>query len=463
MDQQQPYHDPAWATAQRITFDTSRMLAERIGAEHGISAEEFNQLHPRAAHAHEVLAHRRAHGELPFYDLPGQDIAPIIALADEIRAGFDDFLVIGIGGSSLGPKATQGALNHPHYNLLSREQRGGPRLFFMENIDPTSINAVLDVLNPTRTCVNVVTKSGGTAETLANYMVARQWLETGGADPAKHLVATTDPEAGDLRRIADQEGWRTLPVPPKVGGRFSQLTAVGLLPAAVCGIDIAELLAGAADMEKRCRELDMRENPAYHLASLHHLADTQKNKPICVMMPYADSLAGLADWFVQLWAESLGKEVSLDGNKVNCGQTPVPAVGAIDQHSQLQLFVEGPNDKMTTFLQVGKFADPCAIPKTHDDVSALGYLGGATLENLLNTELSASEMVLTDKGRPNMRIILPEMRPFAFGQMLMLFEIMTAFAGGLYGINPFDQPGVERGKVLTYGAMGREGYENELG
>ncbi len=438
-------------------------MADRIGAEHGIDAADIEGLNDRARAAHDALAQRRAEGTLPFYDLPDQSTVAIKAVADRVRAGFGNFVVVGIGGSSLGPKAAQQALRHPHYNLLSAEKRGGPRLFFLENVDPSSVTALLDMLDPATTCVNVVTKSGGTAETLANYMVARQWLEDAGCDPAHHLIATTDPEKGDLRALADAEKWPSLPVPPLVGGRFSQLTPVGLLPAAVCGVDIDELLAGAADMAARCAEFDLENNPAYRLAVLHYLADTQKGKPINVLMPYADSLSLLADWFVQLWAESLGKAVDLDGKPAHTGQTPLPAVGAIDQHSQLQLFVEGPNDKMTAFMRVARFADEGAIPAIHADRSAMGYLGGATLAELLNAEQAATEMVLTERSRPNYRIDLPEVRPFTFGQLLYLFEVMTAFAGGLYHIDPFDQPGVEHGKVLTYGAMGREGYDNKLG
>jgi glucose-6-phosphate isomerase len=180
-------------------------------------------------------------------------------------------------------------------------------------------------------------------------------------------------------------------------------------------------------------------------------------------MAYADGLTALADWFVQLWAESLGKATDLDGGTVNAGQTPLAAVGAIDQHSQLQLFVEGPRDKMVTFLKVDRFADPGAIPEVHGDVGAMGYLGGHTLAELLNIEQAATEMVLTDGGRPSLRIDLPELSAFTLGQLFYLFEVATAFAGGLYRVNPFDQPGVERGKVLAYGALGREGFEDLMG
>lgn len=463
MTESHRYNDPDWVRRHRLQFDTRRMMAEKVGPTHGITPAGLAGLEAQIQTAHDTLTTRRAAGELPFFDLPDQDIAPVLRVAGQVREQFKNYVLVGIGGSSLGPRATWQALCSPHYNLLGQSERGGPRQFFLENVDPRSVMATLDLLDPRETCVNVVTKSGGTAETLANYMVARGWLEKGGCTPHEHLIATTDPAAGDLRKLADREGWQTLPVPPGVGGRFSQLTAVGLLPAAVTGIDIGEMLAGAADMARRTLDCDLEENPAYLLAALHYLADTACRKPLAVIMPYADGLTYLADWFVQLWAESLGKAVDLDGKEVHTGQTPLPAVGAVDQHSQLQLFVEGPNDKMVTFLKVGRFADSGAIPALHGEVAAMGYLGGSSLAALLNAEQAATEMVLTESGRPNMRIDIPALNPFAVGQLYYLFEVMTAFAGGLYRVNPFDQPGVEHGKVLTYGVMGRSGYPNLLG
>jgi len=459
----EPWQDPAWREARRIRLDTSRTMAARIGPEHGVTDADLEALAPRAAAAHEHLAARRRAGELPFFDLPYQDLGPVLEAAAWVREGFEDFVLVGIGGSSLGPKATQMALAPPHYNLLPSSARGGPRFFLLENIDPASVGALLEMLDPARTCFNVVSKSGGTAETAANYMVVRGWLEKHGQAPSRHLIATTDPAKGDLRPLAEREGWRTLPIPHAVGGRFSQLTGVGLLPAAVCGLDVAQLMAGAADMEARTRDGDLGANPAYRFAALHHLAHTRKAKPICVLMPYADGLTGLADWFVQLWAESLGKANDLEGKAVHTGQTPLAAVGAIDQHSQLQLFVEGPNDKLVTFLKVERFPDPGTIPQVHPEVGAMGYLGGHTLAELLNIEQAATEMVLTDLNRPSLRIDVPELNAFAMGQLFYLFEVATAFAGGLYHIDPFDQPGVEHGKKLAYGALGRKGFEDLMG
>jgi glucose-6-phosphate isomerase len=274
-------------------------------------------------------------------------------------------------------------------------------------------------------------------------------------------VVTTDPEKGRLREIAEREDYLTFPVPAGVGGRFSVLTPVGLLPAAIAGIDIFMLLAGARDMDGRCRISNLWKNPAYLSAVLYYLADTKKGKPIAVMMPYADALYGVADWFRQLWAESLGKRTDLDGNIVSTGQTPVRALGATDQHSQLQLYMEGSNNKLITFLAVERFHKKISMPESFADVEGVGYLGGRSLNELIAVEQKTTELALTRNKRPNLSIIVPEVNAFTLGQLLFMLEVQTVFAGGLYHINPLDQPGVEEGKQFAYGLMGRKGFEHK--
>jgi glucose-6-phosphate isomerase len=279
---------------------------------------------------------------------------------------------------------------------------------------------------------------------------------------AEHLVAVTDAQNGRLRNVADKEKLTDFIIPENVGGRFSIFTPVGLLPAALMGIDIRELLAGAAVMEKRCREEDLTANPAYTAGALLFLADRTKEKRIDVMMSYSDVLYDVADWFRQLWAESLGKKASLSGKEIFTGLTPVKALGVTDQHSQTQLYMEGPFDKVLIFLAVEKFSASVKIPAVYPELSDLHYLGGHTLEELFNAERLATEYALLKAQRPSMTIMLPEINPFTIGQLLFMLEVETAFTGGLYNINPFDQPGVELGKKFTYGMMGRAGYENML-
>ena len=316
---------------------------------------------------------------------------------------------------------------------------------------------LLERLDPSRVLFNVVSKSGSTAETMAQYLAAREWVEEGLEDGQArgHFLFTTDPGRGALRRIAQAEEIPALPVPENVGGRFSVLSPVGLLPAAVCGVDVEALLAGAARMEERCRTDVLLENPAGLLATLLHRADTETGRPIHVFMPYADRLRAVALWFQQLWAESLGK-VRGDGH---VGPTPLASLGASDQHSLVQLFMEGPHDKVVLFVGVEDRAEEVVIPDRHPEIPELAYLGGHGLGELLDVERRATAEALRRRGRPNATFLLPRTDPASLGQLLMLLQIATVYAGALYGVDPLDQPGVELGKTLTYGLMGREGHE----
>jgi glucose-6-phosphate isomerase len=276
----------------------------------------------------------------------------------------------------------------------------------------------------------------------------------------ERIIVTTDPERGPLRALARQEGLPSLSVPPNVGGRFSVLSAVGLLPASLVGINVKELLAGARFMDQRLKAAAPARNLAYRLAALFYLFATAQKCPILVMMPYATTLGGLADWFCQLWSESLGKELSLDGRPVHAGSTPVRALGATDQHSQLQLYMEGPQDKLIAFLKVEKFQQLLEIPPAPGDRADLAYLGGHSLNELLDLERQATAFNLMRAGRPNLTLRLPEINPFTMGQLIYLLEVATVAAAALFGVNPLDQPGVEGGKQTTYGLMGRPGFES---
>ena len=275
-----------------------------------------------------------------------------------------------------------------------------------------------------------------------------------------HIVCTTDAEKGNLVKIAKEEGYRMFVVPAGVGGRFSELTPVGLLPAAMCGIDIRALLAGAAEMDRRSKEPNWRKNLAFLYGALHYLAMRQ-GKNISVMMPYADSLKYIADWYAQLWAESLGKRYDNEGHEVFVGQTPVKALGVTDQHSQVQLYTEGPFDKVVVLLGVEEYKTTLTIPKLYQDIPSLGFLGGVTQNQLIQTEQMATEYALLKSGRPNLTITLPRVNEFMLGQLLYFFEVATAFTGELLQINAFDQPGVEEGKNATYAMFGRPGYEEK--
>jgi glucose-6-phosphate isomerase len=415
------------------------------------------------ASAQAAVRRRWKSGELGFLDLP-DDAQQVAQCADVTRwardRGIRDVVVLGIGGSALGPIALRTALLPASWNSLAASARDGrPRLHVLDNVDPVTMAALLARLDLGATLFVVTSKSGGTAETMAQYLVVRGALEGAGRPPRDHLVFVTDPEKGALRRIAHDERITALSVPPNVGGRFSVLSPVGLLPAALTGIDIAGLLDGARDMRARCESAAWPQNPAGAFAVLQWLADSRYGRHGQVFMPYADGLRDMAAWFVQLWAESLGK-LRTDG--VHVGPTPIASLGATDQHSQVQLFMEGPADKTVTFLTVRDAGNDLEIPTQHSNLPDLAYLGGHSLGELLSIEQRATAGALAARGRVNMTLSLDRLDAWHLGGLVMLLETATAFAGELYGINAFDQPGVELGKRFTYGMFGRPGFEADL-
>jgi glucose-6-phosphate isomerase len=450
--------------SEAISFDYSCMLAPQLSGR-GIKAELLDRLNARFSSVHAAVESARAAGEIGFLKLPyARDVLrEIVPFAEKTGQAFDTVVVLGIGGSALGTLALQHALRPPHWNELNDEQREYyPRLYVLDNVDPTTIGPLLARLDLRRTLFNVVSKSGATAETMAQFLIIREKLQAALHDEdgyRGHLIFTTDPSKGVLRELANAENIAVLPVPADVGGRFSVLSAVGLLPSALIGIDVTALLDGAAAMDERCRAAALKDNPAGMFASLQYAADSTLNAPIHVMMAYSDRLYMFADWFRQLWAESLGKTHARDGSEVHRGPTPVKALGATDQHSQVQLYMEGPFDKTITLLACREFETDVEIPRLYENVEALSYLGGHTLGELLNAERVATQQALTASGRMNMTIELPSINAHTVGQLLMMLQIATVYAGGLYDVDPFDQPGVELGKQLTYGLMGRAGYK----
>lgn len=446
--------------APSLIFDFKNMMTDRIGPMHGMGEEECSRAFPLFEEIYRTFREDRKKGHLAFLDLPYQSTDKIKALAKKVQGRFENFILLGIGGSALGPIAIQQALHSPYYNLLPKKERSGPRMFFLDNVDPTEVASLLELLDPSKTVVNVVTKSGGTIETLAQYLLVQKWIykKVGKEKGAAHIIATTDPKKGALREIAQKEGYATLDIPEQVGGRFSVLTPVGLFPAAVSGIDIDLMLQGAADLDQEYQKVPPHENSAVWGAFVHHWAYLVKRRNILVMMPYSEALVGVAQWFSQLWAESLGKEKDVSGKRISVGQTPVVAVGATDQHSQLQLYMEGPVDKTIQFMVVESFKKDLPFPTVRTE-GPMALLAGHTLGNLLKIEQRAIEASLVEAGRPNCKVILPEIDPYFLGALFYFFQFQTAFAGKLFGINPFDQPGVEAGKRILQKMLKEEGRE----
>jgi glucose-6-phosphate isomerase len=440
----------------RITIDYSLAMADNVGAQGGVSEQELAQLEAQHARALPAVLARVDAGELGFLTLA--DDSSIVAQVREVRATLHpdsrEVLVLGIGGSSLGARALCEALCPPQLIPGTRER---PRLHFPDNSDPWVLSHLLAALDPRSTAVLVISKSGGTVETAAQLLVVREWLRAAvGEDGSRtRIVAITDPERGSLRAQARAQHWLSLPVPSNIGGRFSALTGVGLLPACFGGADLDGLQAGARAMARRCSTPSLRENPAGMLAALGYGHDVLRGHHVHVMMPYADRLRAFAAWYVQLWAESLGKRLDRKGQRVERGPTPIPAVGATDQHAQVQLFMEGPRNKLVTFIRLGQHERDLTIPRA-DGPEA--YLAGATLGQLLDAEQLATSEALAMDGRPSLTVQVERLDASAVGGLIMLFEMATALAGEHYGVDAFDQPGVELGKRLAFGLLGREGY-----
>lgn len=445
----------------RIKLDVNPMFKEFTG-EHAIPRAELDNMLPALKQAHAAVEAGRGKGMQGWMDLPyNQDeiLTAIENTAARVRDEFEAFVVLGIGGSALGPAAVQQALNHLHYNELPAEKRGGPRIYIEDNVDPERMAALLDVIDLKKTCFNVITKSGGTAETMSQYLIITEALKkVVGDDYKRHIIITTSETKGFLIKIAQREGYETFYIPDGVGGRFSELCPVGLLAAAVTGIDIRGLIAGARDMDERCASDDAYANPALMDAGLMVLA-MERGVNMSVMMPYADSLKLMADWYAQLWAESLGKNETLDGKPCNVGQTPIKTLGVTDQHSQLQLYTEGPYDKALTFLKVDSFRCETPIPHGCDDIPTIAFLGGKSHNQLIEAERKGTEYALYKAGRMSQTITLPEVNAHTVGQLIYFFELVTAYAGALLNINTFNQPGVEESKIAAYAVMG---YESEL-
>ncbi|MDR2352796.1 MAG: glucose-6-phosphate isomerase [Deltaproteobacteria bacterium] len=444
-----------------LTLDYNNLTAETLGEEKGLTSDDLVEMKNSLALAFKDVESRYKKGLLPFMDLPkNQDVLKAVRkLADLGRKKFQNIVVLGIGGSALGATAVFTALRPLNHNDIPSTKRSWPRLIVADNIDPEGFQAILDGIDLKTTFFNVISKSGATAETMSQFMIIYDQLQRtlGRSSIKDHLLVTTDPEKGVLRKIVEAQDFNSLPVPPGVGGRYSVLTAVGLAPLAMVGVNVTDLMAGAvkADIDSH---KPVQGNKAYLFAGLNYIMNVRKKRNSLIMMPYADSLAKVADWFGQLWNESLGKATSLKGTPNPYAQTAYKALGATDQHSQLQMYMEGTDDKTICFLGVENFRQQVNIPPIFKDYEELSYLGGHSLGELLTHERNGTARALAENGRPSLTLTLPKVSAQNLGYLIQTLEVATVVSGSLYNINPLDQPGVELGKQFTYGLLGREGY-----
>jgi len=465
-----------------IKFDFNNMLSSNVGSAHGVSEAELGKISKAAKSSHKhlrgILADpvSRVRLGLEWAMLPFQNeksISQIQALGDEIAFKYENVISLGIGGSYLGLKAAQEALRPPYFNEFSSLRQKRAKIYFEgNNLDPTPLNVLLKNLDPVKTFVVVISKSGETTETKSVFDVVEKWLKDGVGDGfGRQILAITDPKSGSLRKKVDAEqkkdalSFRNLPLLPGVGGRYSELN-MGLLHMAIIGVNIAEVLSGARDMAARCSNGALLKNPAYLYASLHFIAYKKKGKSIAIFMPFTELLKSTADWYCQLLAESTGKKfgrkikVSSDGGEsweldarrvLGVGRTPVPARGTTDLHSIQQNNVEGENNKAITMMRVESFDDDLILPGTS------GILSGMSFCELLKLAQEATQWALTANNRPNCTISLSRITPGIWGGLIYFFEMATAFEGELLGINTFDQPGVESYKNYMYFKLGKPG------
>ncbi len=388
-------------------------------------------------------------GKLGFMDLPGDSelLSQTLELADTVRGYADRMIVCGIGGSSLGLRAL--------LSTFSRSLDRKEKVVVADSPDSALISEITARMDPERTSIAVITKSGGTAETLSIFLSLYGW-KAGSANGESGITVITDPRKGDLRQLAIDRNWPSLPVPPSVGGRFSVLCPVGLFPAAFAGIDVKALLEGAQTVVTDFQERGTASLAAVISAGFLH---NFSSYPVHAMFPYNDRLFDTALWFSQLWAECLGKKVDLSGRPTVTGQTPLACRGPADQHSLLQLFMEGPGDKTVTILTTQPDASAPRIPAGFEEYPSMAYLSGFTPDELRIAEAKATGNALQENGIPVSYLEMKKLDERTLGELIMSLEIATVLTGLALNINPLDQPGVERGKVLTYAAMNRPGYE----
>lgn len=422
-----------------IKIDFKNILSDKVGLRNGIGKTALNHFLVKNQPLVKFMFDHKDEAGYNFLTLPENK-----ALADEInkfasdekKKKWENIVVLGIGGSALGGIALQEAIAGTYHWINE-----SPRLFFADNIDPNLVTDLLNVINLKKTLFVVISKSGGTVEPMALYSFFRKELENLKVkEVKKHFIFVTDSEKGILRPIGKKEGIRMFSVPEKVGGRFSVLSEVGLIPAALAGIDIKKLMKGADKMKEIIRKSKGDKNPALLLASIQYLMDRRHKKPITVMMPYSNRLFRFGDWYRQLLAESLGK------NK-KTGPTPVTALGTTDQHSQLQLYNQGPEDKFFIFLQVLKNTKEPVLGKSLP--KELSFLNSKKFSQLIAAALKGTSGSLTKNKRPNLTLEIEKIDEESMGALFILFECQVALLGLLYKVDAFSQPGVEESKHIT--------------
>ena len=441
-----------------LKYDYSFMSSQKVG-KFGFKKADLARLGRKLAGYNKKLKVMAGKPDLSFRQLPydQEAVELVMNLASRLKRQFDNLVVVGIGGSDLGARAIYQALAGNN-GCCVKKPKALSIHFLGDTTDPQPLLSLLKFIDIKKTVFYIVSKSGDTIEPLSNFLFLREKVikSVGYQNHKKHFIITTNLHKGALLQIAQKEGYLVLGHFPG-GGRFSVLSVNGLLPAACAGFNIQKLLSGARVIDQLSKNDNYLQNLPFLFAILQYLA-YKKKQNISVLMPYNFNLRYFSFWFQQLWAENLGKQYNNKNKKVNMGITPVATLGPTDQHSQIQLYIEGPFDKIITFIRVLKL-ESLKVPSYKN--LEIAYLGGHKFSEILNIEQKATAVSLMKNKRPNGTIILPELNEYYLGQLFFFFEMATVYLGELFGVNVFDQPGVEQSKKYMYGLLGKKGYEKE--
>jgi len=446
-----------------LTLDFTNCLSEAIGATHGLTKSEVETLVAKFPKHHESIEEMRSNGESAFFDLPYQDTGELKAALKKHQGKWNDLVVVATGGSALAARTLLGALGHYAYNLLEpKSRKSGPRTHILDNADPVIATQLLDVLDLKKTLFQVVSRGGLTAETNALFLWVADLLRKKVSKTAvsSQVIFVTDRDKGPLADIAKLEKIDVLHNPPNLAGRYGILGSAGLFAAGLAGFDLSALLAGAGDMDKRCRHGDPYKNPAYMHSLTHYLLTRKRRKTMHVTFAFSNRLHAVGLWYNHLCSVSLGKMLNRKGKAVHVGPSPVAALGSFDLHGQQQLFSEGPFDKVVTFIVAKNHGATAIAPHLYPKVEALTWLKDAQFDSILEKAYVGCEHQLTAAGRPNMTVTVDNVDEAHVGGLIYMLQLSTAMSAELYGIDPFDAPGVEQGKQATFAQFGRPGFED---
>jgi len=447
-----------------LTLDYTHCLASTIGATHGLTDNEIETLVAKFPKHHENIEELRASGESAFFDLPYQDTKDVKVLIKENKGKWESLVVVGMGGASVTAESMVTALGHEHWNLLTAKARkNAPRVFFLDNLDAKAVEDLEEVLDPKKTLFLVISKTGNTAETNALYLHLVAWLKKKSTKTnlPKQVIVATDPEKSPLALATRADKFKVLPVPGNLGDRFALLGPQNLLLAGLCGFDVDGLIEGTATMDERCRHDKALENPAYMHSLIHYLLTRKRRKTIHAMMAFSNRAYGVVEWYAHLLSVSLGKMLNRKGKAVHVGPGPAYCVGPSGCYGQMQLYQEGPFDKVTTFVTVEDHGADLSIPSAHGKIEGLAYLGGHKFSELVDYGYYTAAQVITAAGRPNMTVVLDDISERSIASLYFMLELSSVMSAELYGIDAFNQPGVDENKQGVFAQLHRAGFEDK--